>query len=282
MSRKNKQQPVLEGITITDVAAEGKALARVDDCVVFVPYAVPGDVVDLQVTRKKHKYMEARVLRIITPSPLRIVPPCPHFGVCGGCKWQILPYEEQLKHKQRQVFDNLTRIGHIELPEIMPILGSRNVYAYRNKLEFTFSNRKWRTWEDIQERGELTEPADIYGLGFHIPTAFDKVLDISQCLLMDDVNNRIRNHIRRFAIQHGMTFFNLRTQEGLLRNLIVRNSNKGELMLIVVFGQDDEASREMLMADIASAFPEITSLLYVVNTKCNDVIADLPVHVYRG
>lgn len=269
-----KKLPILEHIQITDIAAEGKALARVDDMVVFVPYCVPGDIVDLQVTRKKHSFMEARVLRIVEPSPMRCEARCRHYGTCGGCKWQILPYEEQLRWKQQQVVDNLTRIGKVELPPISPILGSHLTYEYRNKLEFTFADHQWLTTEQMKANVPFTP-----GLGFHMPNCFDKVLQVDECHLMPDINNRIRNGIYDFACQHHLTFYNEHAHEGQLRNLIIRNNHKGELMVVVVWGAEPDLS---LMEYIHTSFPEVVSLLYAVNTKCNDTIGDLPIHVYAG
>ena len=295
---KKKNLPVLEHIEITGVAAEGKALAKIQSdqvpsdkgMVVFVPNCVPGDIVDIQVTKKKHSFMEGRVLRVIQPSPVRCEARCKHFGVCGGCKWQILPYEAQLQYKQQQIIDNLTRIGKIELPEISPILGSKHIYEYRNKLEFTCADRKWLPMEAFKEltsdqMNELT-----YGLGFHIPNCFDKVLDIEECHLMPEINNRIRNSVREYARKHGLTFYNEHTHEGLLRTLILRNNHKGELMLIVCFGQSltasaadaDSAKAFALLEYLHTEFPQIISLLYVENTKYNDTIGDLEVKTYFG
>lgn len=282
MARKKKPLPLLENITITDVAAEGKAIAKVDNLVVFVPYAVPGDVVDLQVRRKKHSYAEAEVVKLHTPSPLRTEPFCKHFGVCGGCKWQCLPYEEQLRFKQKQIVDNLTRIGKVELPEVNPILGSKHTREYRNKLEFGFSNKKWLTREQV-ESGETFSVMN--GVGFHIPGAFDKILDIECCHLMDDLNNRLRNSIRAYALENGLTFFDLRAQHGLLRNMMIRNSATGEVMLLMQFcwRTDEEQAQAMeLLRYIHETFPEVSSLLYVNNLKCNDTIGDLDVKVYSG
>ena len=282
MARKRKELPLLEKVTITDVAAEGKAIARVDDMVVFVPYVVPGDVVDLQVKRKKHHYAEAEAVYFHSYSPVRAVPFCQHYGVCGGCKWQILPYEEQIKYKQKQVTDNLTRIGKIELPEISPILGSKKTQYYRNKLEYTFSNKRWLTAEEVKQ--EVTYD-QINAVGFHIPTAFDKVLAIEKCWLQDDITNRLRNSIRDFAYAHGYSFQNLRTHEGMLRNLIVRTSSTGELMVILVckIESDEEMERyRELLQFVADTFPEITSLLYFINNKVNDTITDLEVHTFCG
>jgi 23S rRNA (uracil1939-C5)-methyltransferase len=292
---KKKNLPILEHIEITGVAAEGKALCRIptadadraqstDKMVCFVPNCVPGDIVDLQVTKKKHSFMEAKVLRIVQPSKVRCEARCKHFGVCGGCKWQILPYEEQLRYKQQQIVDNLTRIGKIELPEISPILGSKHIYAYRNKLEFTCADRRWYPWEVIEAAGGLDKIDSSYGLGFHIPNAFDKVLDIEECHLMPEINNRIRNSVRAYAREHGMTFYNEHTHEGLLRNLILRNNHKGELMLIVAFGEviSNQPSAFSLLEYLHIEFPEIISLLYVENTKFNDTIGDLEVNTYFG
>jgi len=280
--RKKKNLPLLENVRIEAVAAEGKALARVNDCVVFVPFVVPGDVADLQVKRKKHSYMEAVAVKIHEQSPLREAPRCKHFGVCGGCKWQCLRYEEQLKAKQQQVVDALTRIGHIDLPEVSPILGSREVYAYRNKLEFGFSNRRWLTDEEVQAGGEIN---DRDALGFHITGAFDKILDIDECHLMDGINDRIRNDIRAYALEHGLTFYDLRANQGLLRSIMLRLSNGDGLMLLVQFRIDTAAEREQAMAlmqHLADTFPEITSLLYVDNHKCNDTFGDQEIITFKG
>ena len=279
---KKKNLPVFENIEITGVAAEGKALVRINDIVCFVPNCVPGDIVDLQITKKKHSFMEAKVLRIVEPSKVRCEARCKHFGVCGGCKWQILPYAEQLKYKQQQIVDNLTRIGKIELPEISPILGSKHIYAYRNKLEFTCADRKWLPWEEIEAAGGLDKIDSMYGLGFHIPNCFDKVLDIEECHLMPDINNRIRNGVREYAHTHGLTFYNEHTHEGQVRTLILRNNHKGELMLIVSFGEKVTEACMQLLEYLHNEFPEIISLLYVENLKFNDTIGDLEVKTYFG
>ena len=279
---KKKNLPLLKDITITGIAAEGKALTRIDDMVVFVPYCVPGDIVDLQVTKKKHSFMEARVERIVKPSEERCEAVCKHYGVCGGCKWQILPYPAQLRYKQQQVTDNLTRIGKVKLPEISPILGSKHIYAYRNKLEFTFADRKWLSWDEIHAAGGLDKIDNSYGLGFHITNCFDKVLDIEECHLMPDINNRIRNGIRRFARDHAMTFYNEHTHQGQLRTLILRANHKGEIMLILSFGEPLDDNGFALLEWLHSEFPEIVSLQYVVNTKYNDTIGDLDIQVFFG
>ena len=288
MARKKKELPLLEQITITDVAAEGKALARVNDMVVFVPYVVPGDVVDLQVKRKKHSYAEAVAVKFHEYSPLRSEPFCKHFGVCGGCKWQCLKYEDQIRFKQKQVTDNLVRIGKVELPEISPILGSELTERYRNKLEFTFSNKRWLTQEEVDRDFQYDQ---MNAVGFHIPGAFDKVLAIDECHLMDDICNKIRNGVRDFAYEHNYSFFNLRTQEGMLRNMMIRiaedendRSIKG-LMVVMQFKIVDAAEEKQMMQLLqfmADTWPEITSLIYVINNKCNDTIGDLPIHVFKG
>ena len=282
---KKKNLPLFENITITGVAAEGKALVRINDLVTFVPNCVPGDIVDLQITKKKHSFMEAKVVRLVQPGPLRCEARCKHFGVCGGCKWQILPYTEQLRYKQQQIVDNLTRIGKIALPEISPILGSKHIYEYRNKLEFTFADRKWLPWEEIEAAGGLEHVDCTYGLGFHIPNCFDKVLDITECHLMPEINNRIRNAIREYAKTHDLSFYNEHTHEGLLRTLIIRSNHKGELMVIVSFGEpitNHQSPITNLLEYLHTEFPEIIALLYVENTKFNDTIGDLDVKVFYG
>ena len=282
MARKKKELPLLEKVTITDVAAEGKAVAKVNELVIFVPYVVPGDVVDLQVKRKKNHYAEAVAVKFHEKSPLRTEPFCSHFGVCGGCKWQCLSYEEQLKYKQKQVFDNLTRIGKVELPEFRPILGSEKTRFYRNKLEFTFSNKRWLTEEEVKQDVKYDQ---MNAVGFHIPGAFDKVLAIDKCRLQDDISNQIRNAVRDYAYAHNFPFFDLRTQEGLLRNIMIRTSSTGELMVVLQCKvTDDEGRRKMeeILQFMADSFPQITSLMYVINNKCNDTIGDLDVEVFKG
>ena len=282
MARKKKELPLLEKVTITDVAAEGKALAKVNDLVVFVPYVVPGDVVDLQIKRKKNHYAEAVAVNFYEYSPKRAVPFCQHYGVCGGCKWQCLPYDEQIKYKQKQVTDNLVRIGKVELPEISPILGSAKTEFYRNKLEFTFSDKRWLTEEEVKADVKYDQ---MNAVGFHIPGAFDKVLAIEKCWLQDDISNQIRNAVRDYAYEHNYSFFNLRTQEGMLRNLMIRTSSTGELMVLLqckITEESEMVQMKQLLAFIADKFPQITSLLYVVNNKCNDTINDLDVVLFKG
>lgn len=282
MARKRKEFPILENVTITDVAAEGKALARVNDMVVFVPFVVPGDVVDLKIRKKKHSYCEAEVVRFVKYSETRAEPVCQHFGVCGGCKWQNLPYEEQLRAKQQQVFDQLSRISHVQLPEFNPIMGSQLTLHYRNKLEFGCSNKRWLTREQVAS-GETFDTMN--AIGFHITGAFDKILPIEKCWLMDDLQNRIRNEIRDYALANGITFFDLRQQVGLLRDVMIRNSDTGEWMVLVQFhfeSEGDQQTAEALLSHLGERFPQITSLLWVDNQKCNDTFGDLPVQVFKG
>lgn len=282
MTRKRKELPVLENIRITDVAAEGKALARVDDMVVFVPYVVPGDVVDLQVQRRKHNYCEAVAVKFHAYSERRVQPFCRHFGVCGGCKWQCLPYEEQIRYKQQQVTDNLERIGKIQLPVVRPILGSARTTHYRNKLEFGCCNKRWLTPAEIAE-GKIYEQTG--AVGFHTSGSFDKILPIEECGLMDDLHNRIRNVIRDYAYENGLTFYDQREHCGLLRNIMIRNSNTGEWMLLLQFciATEEEHRQAMaLLQYVGDNFPQITSLLYVNNQKFNDTFGDLEVMLFKG
>ena len=289
MTRKHKPLPLLEYITIESVAAEGKCIFHYDDKVVFVPFCVPGDVVDVQITKKKHSFMEGRVERIISYSKVRETPMCEHFGICGGCKWQNLPYEEQLKAKQQQVFDQLTRIGKVELPPFQPILGSVKTKEYRNKLEFGCANKRWYTKEEIAalppkeegQEGNLSESA----IGFHITGAFDKIYPIKKCWLMDDLHNEIRNEISRYAKDNSISFYDIRAQHGLLRDLMMRNSNTGEFMLLVQFHYDEEGDEQkamQLLQHIANTFPQITSLIYVDNQKGNDTFGDLKLTTFKG
>ncbi len=283
MGRSKKPLPLLEGVTIEATAAEGKCLFHWNDLVVFVPFCVPGDVCDVQIRRKKHSFAEGEVVRFIAYSKVRATPFCEHFGVCGGCKWQNLPYEEQLHMKQQQVYDQLTRIGKVELPEFRPILGSVKTREYRNKLDFGCANKRYLTREQI---ASLPEGAKgIPAIGFHITGAFDKILPIEKCWLMDDLHNRIRNEIRDYAIENRLSFFDLRAQVGLLRDVIFRNSQSGELMVIFQFHYDEtggEQEAKALLQHIADKFPEITSLLYLDNQKCNDTIGDQEILVFKG
>lgn len=276
MSRK-KLDIVLGDIEIESVAAEGKAIAHTaEGQVVFVEFAVPGDVVDIRLTKKKKNYLEGRILSIKTPSKYRLEPFCSHFGVCGGCKWQPLPYGMQLEAKQRQVYDQLVRIGHLDVPEIQDIIGSDKTQYYRNKLEFTFSNRKWLTAEEMQEAGE-----DVPGLGFHVGKFFDKVLDIEHCYLQPDPSNEIRLFIRKFAVENGLEFYNIRENRGLLRNMFIRTTDDGQVMVIVCFAENSEWIGKLLDS-VAAEFKQITSLYYVINSKLNDSISDQECVLYKG
>ena len=287
MARSKKPLPLLEGVTIEAVAAEGKCLFHWNDLVVFVPFCVPGDVCDIQIRRKKHSFAEGEVVRFVEYSKVRAVPFCKHFGVCGGCKWQNLPYEEQLKFKQQQVFDQLHRIGKVELPEFRTILGSVKTQEYRNKLDFGCANKRYLTKEEITAlpKDESQSLKDVPAIGFHITGAFDKILPIEKCWLMDDLHNQIRNDIRDYAMEHGISFFDLRAQVGLLRDIIIRNSASGELMVIIQFHYDETGGEKEaldLLQHVADTFPQITSLLYLDNQKCNDTIGDQDILVFKG
>ena len=289
MKYRKKPLPILEGIEISDVAAEGKSLARVNDLVVFVPWTAPGDIVDVQLTRRKNSYAEGRVVAFRQYAAERVVPFCEHFTICGGCKWQHIPYPAQLHYKQKQVTDQLTRIGKVQSEEWLPIIGSLQQTFYRNKLEYTFSNRRWLTTNEINTHSEnddlgnkLPVPIQRDGAGFHIPGRFDKVLDIRKCWLQDDISNRIRLFIKDFCIARSYPFFDLLAQTGFIRTMTVRTSIIGEVMLIVVFFDDDSEKREALLSAVKAHFPEITSLLYVINGKCNDTITDLEVFTFSG
>ena len=293
MTRKKKPLPLLEGVTIEAVAAEGKCLFHWDDLVVFVPFCVPGDVCDVQIRRKKHSFAEGEVVRFIKYSNVRVKPFCQHFGVCGGCKWQNLPYPEQLKFKQQQVFDQLSRIGKIELPEFRPILGSMKTQEYRNKLDFGCANKRYLTKEEIEEDRERYQEAEDNSLslknkpaiGFHITGAFDKILPIEKCWLMDDLHNQIRNEVRDYAIANSLSFFDLRAQVGLLRDVIIRNSNTDEWLVIIQFHYDETGGEKealALLQHIADKFPQISALMYLDNQKCNDTIGDQDILVFKG
>lgn len=287
MARKKKALPELKSVVIESVAAEGKALARVkiretdeSPIVTFIPFGAPGDVADVQIDRKKHSYAEGHIVRLVAPSPVRVEPRCRHFTVCGGCKWQHLPYAEQLKWKQQQVTDALTRIAKVELPEISPILGSSEIWAYRNKMEYTFSDKKWRTWEEVKSGKDFEDSSN--ALGFHIPGAFDKVLHIDECHLQADLGNEIRNFIYDYAEEHGLTFYNIRENRGLLRTVMIRIASTGDVMVCLVFGEKDKEASGAILSALKERFPVISALLYVVNLKVNDTIADQDVHVFSG
>ncbi len=279
MARKRKELPRFEAVEIIDVAAEGNSLARVNDLVVFIPYGAPGDVVDIKLDKKKKSYAEGHIERIVNPSPIRVQPKCAHFGTCGGCRWQHLPYEFQLKCKQQQVKDALERIAKVEIPEISPILGSKNIWEYRNKMEYTFSNKSWLTFEQLRSGDEFP---DRDAAGFHIPGAFDKVLDINKCHLQDDFGNQLRLFIKDYGKQHGYSFYDLRAQQGLLRTLMIRIASTGEIMAVMVFGENDSKKILPLLEATKAKFPQITSLSYVINLKVNDTISDQEIITYLG
>ncbi|MBD5243313.1 MAG: 23S rRNA (uracil(1939)-C(5))-methyltransferase RlmD [Barnesiella sp.] len=280
MSRKRKDMPLVEGLEITAVAAEGNALGRINgEKVVFVPFGAPGDIADVKIVRRKHNFCEGRIERLVTPSPIRVEPRCSHFTICGGCRWQHLPYDFQLQQKQQQVTDALERIAKVELPPVTPIIGSDHIWNYRNKMEYTFSNKCWLTREQLDSGEEFS---DRNALGFHIPGAFDKVLDIKECHLQDSLGDRIRLFVREYGLKHGYAFYDLRAQTGLLRTLMIRIASTGEVMVVVVFGENNQTAIDDILEAIAVKFPEITSLQYVVNTKCNDTISDQEIIVYSG
>ena len=279
MAHSRKKKPLLERLVITDVAAEGKSLGKVNDQVVFVHQTIPGDIVDVQVTKKRSNYYEGYPVHFHYYSDMRVEPFCEHFGVCGGCKWQPLPYAEQLFYKQREVYNNLLRIGKVELPEINPILGSQNERFYRNKLEYTFSNKRWLTSQEM-EIGKDTLINS--GVGFHIPGMFDKVVDINQCHLQPEPSNAIRLAIKEFALKNNLTFFDLKEQKGFLRTLMIRTSTTGEVMVVVVFYYDDASARVALFNYLTTLFPDVTSWLYVINNKANDTITDQKVELFAG
>jgi 23S rRNA (uracil1939-C5)-methyltransferase len=276
---RKKELPLLEKVRITDIGAEGNALARVDNLVVFVPMLIPGDVVDIKVIKKRKKYLEGRVVKFHEYSPDRIEPRCIHFGICGGCKWQHLPYKLQLQYKEKQVRDNLTRIGKTDLPDINPIIGSSEIYLYRNKLEYTFSDKRWLTKEEVVSDKKF-EKED--ALGFHIPGLFDKVLDIEECHLQPEPSNSIKNAVRQYAHKNDLQFFDLREQKGFLRNIVIRNSLEGKVMVIAVFFYDDVEKRNGLLDFLASEFSQITSLMFVINSKRNDSLNDQNPILYKG
>ncbi len=279
MSRKRKELPSLKDVEIIDVATEGNSIAKVNDMVVFIPFGVPGDIVDIKLAKKKKSYAEARIESIVKPSDIRVEPRCEHFTVCGGCRWQHLPYDFQLKCKQKQVQDALERIAKVPFPEITPIIGSENIWEYRNKMEYTFSNKCWLTYAQLAS-GEDFNDRD--AAGFHIPGAFDKVLDINKCHLQDDFTNKLRLFIKKFGKDNGYSFYDLKAQCGLLRTLMIRISSTGEIMAVVVFGENDEEKIKKLLEAVASEFPQITSLLYVINTKVNDTIGDQTILLHSG
>ncbi len=278
MRRKKANYPLIESLEITTLAAEGKAMGRYNDIVVFVPMTVPGDVVDVQIRTKRRRFMEGTVVNYVKKSELRTEPFCDHFGLCGGCKWQNLPYEEQLRFKSEQVRDQLTRIGHLEIPQIDPCLGSEKQQFYRNKLEFTFTPKRWLTYEEIADENIIATPA----LGFHIPGMFDKVMDVEKCWLQPEPSNVIRLGVKEFCIENGLTFHDARAHTGLMRGIIIRTSSTGDVMVIVHFGEQLDEQIEALMSYIRDTFKEVTSLFYVVNLKLNDSIADQTPILFDG
>ena len=278
MSRKKKLL-ILENLEIVDIAAEGMSVAKAGNMVIFVPGMIPGDIADVKITRKKRKYMTGYPIRIIKESELRIAPFCKHFGTCGGCKWQNLPYEKQIYYKQKQVADSLQRIGKVPIPELLPIIGSEKQRYYRNKLEYTFSETRWLSDEEIKAGEEIS---DRKALGFHIPGKFDRVLNIEECFLQDDLSNKIRNALREYTTNEGLGYYHHAQNKGFMRNLIIRNTQVGEWMVIVVFADNDIKAIEGVMKFLQTKFPEITSLLYVINKKGNDTILDLEINCFSG
>lgn len=278
MARKRAPLPIFEKVEITDAGSEGKAVARVDNHVIFVPFVVPGDVIDIRVVKRRKKYLEGKAVKLHKPSPLRIEARCEHFGKCGGCKWQNLAYDNQLKYKQKQVTDNFERIGKLSIPEINPIIASAEQYFYRNKLEFTFSNRRWLTEEEMDKE----DTPDMDGLGFHLPGMFDRIIDLENCYLQADPSNQIRLAVNKFCRDQGYSFYDSRNQQGFLRNLLIRNTTTGDLMVIMVFGQDKPVEIDKVMNFLKNEFQQITSLYFILNTKKNDSIGDLEPQHFGG
>jgi 23S rRNA (uracil1939-C5)-methyltransferase len=280
MAKKNTDKIVFDHIKVLDAGAKGVSVAKAPDGkVIFIPNVVPGDVVDVQTFKKRKAYYEGKAVRFHEYSEHRIEPVCEHFGICGGCKWQNMQYNQQLYYKQNEVFNHLQRIGKIELPEFEPILGSEKQFFYRNKMEFSFSNSRWLTEKEIDSTEDL---GNRNALGFHIPKMWDKILDINKCHLQEDPSNAIRNEIRTFANENGLTFFNPRAHEGLLRTLMMRTASTGEIMVLIQFFENDKAGRELILDHIYKKFPQITSLQYVVNNKANDTLYDQNIKLYKG
>jgi 23S rRNA (uracil1939-C5)-methyltransferase len=280
MSRRKNKKQIFTNVEVIDAGAKGKTIAKAEDGkVIFLPNAVPGDVVDVQTFKKRKSYYEGKAIAFHKLSDKRTTPACEHFGTCGGCKWQDMDYEHQLFFKQKEVVNNLVRLGHLELPEVTPILGSENEYFYRNKMEFSFSDSRWLTLEEVQSDRDL---GDRNALGFHIPGMWDKILDIKKCHLQADPSNAIRNAVKEFAVKNDLEFFNTRNQTGLLRTLMIRTSSTGDIMVMIQFFKEDKTKRELLLDYLAETFPEITSLQYVINEKANDTIYDQDVICYNG
>ena len=278
-NNKKKKEKIIEQLEIVDVAAEGKAIGKHEGKVIFVPFAAPGDIVDVRLGKDRRNHAEGTILQFHQKSSKRVEPKCEHFGTCGGCKWQHLPYSEQLAFKETQVKDQLMRLGKLEINEFLPIKGSSNEYGYRNKMEYTFSFKRWLTVEEIQSGNEIQNAE---ALGFHIPGKFDKILDIHQCHLMDPRHNEIRNEIKSHALKLGLTFYNVHEFSGAMRNIMIRVTEKGEWMLLFIFGEPLNDQMKQLMEHINSRFPYITSMLYVINQKRNDTYGDLPIEVFKG
>lgn len=279
MARKRKPLPTIEQLEITAVAAEGNALGRYGDMVVFVPFAAPGDIVDVKLEKKKKSFAQGRIEKFVKKSPTRVEPPCSHFGVCGGCRWQHLPYDFQLECKRQQVVDALERIAKVELPVIPMTLGSEQIWEYRNKMEYTFSNKSWLTFEQLNSGQDFP---DRDAAGFHIPGAFDKVLDIDRCYLQEDFSNRLRKFVKSYGKKYNLPLYDLKAQQGFLRTLMVRMASTGQIMAVLSVGDDSQEELDGLLDAVANEFPEITSLMYVVNTKVNDTIADLDIKLFKG
>jgi 23S rRNA (uracil1939-C5)-methyltransferase len=280
MGRRNKVKfKIFEEVEVIDAGSEGKAVAKIEDKVIFIPFVVPGDIIDIQLTRRRKNYLEGKAIKFHKYSDIRIKAKCEHFGICGGCKWQVLEYEQQLKYKQKQVKDNFERIAKVKLPEIKPILGSKKIYFYRNKLEYTFSNKKWLTKFDPDNK---PDKKDMNGLGFHMPGMFDRIVDIQNCYLQAAPSNVIRLELKKFALENDLSFYNVKNWEGFLRNVIIRNTNKGDLMVIVIFRDTETNKINLVMEHLKTKFPEITSLMYIVNQKRNDDIFDQEVILYYG
>ncbi|MEO6904370.1 MAG: 23S rRNA (uracil(1939)-C(5))-methyltransferase RlmD [Bacteroidia bacterium] len=282
MIKTKKSLPIIENVVVIDATSDGQAVGKTDQGIVFIKYAVPGDIVDVEITRKKNKFKEGRIVSIHHYSDKRVDPVCKHFGVCGGCKWQNMDYASQLFYKQKQVSDALTRLIKIELPAINEIIPSKKVYHYRNKLEFTFSNKKWLTQEQVDDKTIAFDELNRNALGFHIPGMFDKILDIDECHLQEEPSNAIRNEFKKYALDNNLTFFDLREQIGLLRNVIIRSTSTNEWMVIVSFHYDDKVEIPKLLNHLSRTFPQISSLNYVINSKRNDTISDLEIINYKG
>ena len=279
MRKKKNDLPIFEEVEITDAGSEGKAVARIKNKVIFVPFVVPGDVVDIKVIRRKKSFYEGKAIKFHKYSDKRITPKCEHFGLCGGCKWQNLNYNDQLFYKQKQVEDNLTRIGKFKIPEILPIIPSKNIFYYRNKLEFTFSNKKWLT--EFSKEIKF-EDRNMNGLGFHMPGMFDRIIDLNNCYLQKEPSNSIRLAVKQYALENKLSFYDVKKWSGFLRNLIIRNTTYGDLMIILVFNYENKTEIEKLLNFIILKFPEITSLMYIINDKKNDDISNLPVYLFKG